>query len=400
MGNGPSLNATNLALLENEIVFACNAAFLLFDRISWRPTYYACVDSRVLPDRAAEIDAMLNRHPAIQGFFPSVIREHGAHGHRTPTRALVPPGHNRHYFHEVTSSTVDLPWSMFSADVNDVVVQPCTVAITMMQIAAYMGFSEIVLIGCDTNYVVSDTVARSGGGLELTSTKDDDVNHFDPRYFGKNRKWHDPKPERMIMHYEQARAALDQLGVSVYNATVGGKLEVFPRRPLDKFFGEGAAMPIGPRTPQPRLPNEAEGEPPSRMKTVKTAMAFARRSPLYLIATIVGAVFVIALIASLIIAPLMAIALLSLGFAAALGLIIFVAMKLRGFIVELSRQINEIANGASRPTDGEVIGRIEMEEELSRLRLEVARLKGDGSARAESRLSRVGNPAILDTVFE
>jgi hypothetical protein len=33
----------------------------------------------------------------------------------------------------------------------------------------------------------------------------------------------------MIMHYEKAKEVCDALGIKVFNATVGGKLEVFPR---------------------------------------------------------------------------------------------------------------------------------------------------------------------------
>jgi hypothetical protein len=33
----------------------------------------------------------------------------------------------------------------------------------------------------------------------------------------------------MIRHYEVARIAAQKLGVKIFNATLGGKLEVFPR---------------------------------------------------------------------------------------------------------------------------------------------------------------------------
>jgi hypothetical protein len=240
MGNGPSLNKMNLASLAGQTVFGCNSIFLLFGRIAWRPRYYTCVDSRVLPDRAAEIDAMLVENPQMTGFFPSVIQEHTGAKVRRPARLVLPAGRNRFFFNEEPNSTDNLPQSMFSYDIDNVVVQPFTVAITMLQIAAYMGFSEIVLIGCDTNYVVADSVERvkdrSGSDVALVSRKDDDANHFDPRYFGRDRKWHAPRPEKMIAHYQYAKQALDAVGIVVYNATVGGKLEVFPRRDFESFI--------------------------------------------------------------------------------------------------------------------------------------------------------------------
>ncbi|NWG90948.1 MAG: hypothetical protein HXY21_00360 [Parvularculaceae bacterium] len=174
----------------------------------------------------------------MTGFFPAVIQEHSGRKRRSPARFVIPAGPNRYFFNETPNSTENLPHSMFSYDIDANVVQPYTVAITMLQIAAYMGFREIVLIGCDTNYAVPRTVKRlkekQGPGVALVSRRDDDPNHFDPRYFGRNRKWHDPQPEKMIAHYAYAKQALDVIGVVVYNATVGGKLEVFPRRE----FGE------------------------------------------------------------------------------------------------------------------------------------------------------------------
>ena len=49
-------------------------------------------------------------------------------------------------------------------------------------------------------------------------------------------KWHDPGPERMIFHNEQARQVCEEMGVRVYNATVGGKLEVYPRVDYQDLF--------------------------------------------------------------------------------------------------------------------------------------------------------------------
>lgn len=248
MGNGPSLNKMDLNKLDGEIVFGCNSVFLLFDKIKWRPTFYTCVDSRVLPDRAKDIDAMLAAHPSMTAFFPNEVIEHSGDTRRFPTRTVLPPAKGRYYFKERPNSLSNPPYSMFSSDINDHVVQPYTVAITMLQIAAYMGFSEIYLIGCDTNYTVPQDTLKEGIksdgeiGLALTSIADNDPNHFDPRYFGAGRKWHDPQPEMMIEHHRHARDACEMLGVKVYNATVGGKLEVYPRRDFDSLFDAAAEI--------------------------------------------------------------------------------------------------------------------------------------------------------------
>ena len=114
---------------------------------------------------------------------------------------------------------------------------------TAIQIAFFLGFREVYLIGCDLGYKVVDTVKQEGDDLfgngvkiHLTSTDDDDANHFDPRYFGKGRRWHDPNVKRMISGHEQCRAGVAAGGGKIFNATIGGELEVYPRVAFDSLF--------------------------------------------------------------------------------------------------------------------------------------------------------------------
>ena len=127
---------------------------------------------------------------------------------------------------------------MFTTRAQDWVALVTSVTIAAMQLAVHLGFNPIYLIGCDTNYKVPDTTKIEGSSDFLISTENDDPNHFDPGYFGKDSRWHQPKPERMIMHYAKAKDVCDDLGVKVINATVGGKLEVFPRIDYVDIFKE------------------------------------------------------------------------------------------------------------------------------------------------------------------
>ena len=95
MGNGPSLNKMDLNKLSNEIVFGCNAVFLLFERIAWRPKYFVCVDTRVLRDRAADITAMLDENPEMIAFFPEQLTLHDGSKTIFETRDIIPPARNR-----------------------------------------------------------------------------------------------------------------------------------------------------------------------------------------------------------------------------------------------------------------------------------------------------------------
>ena len=377
MGNGPSLNKMDLSLLAGEIVFACNGVFLLFDKIGWRPKYYACVDSRVLPDRAREIDSMLRSNPQMHGFFPAILQEHTGEKSKRATRLILPPGHNRWYFNERPNSEDNLPHSMFSYDVNDNVVQPYTVAITMLQIAAYMGFAEIVLIGCDTDYTVLDSVQRDASGVALTSTEDDDPNHFDPAYFGGGRKWHDPQPDKMIMHYEHAKTALDAIGVRVLNATAGGRLEVFPRWRFEELLEGGLAPALRRNPPQPADLAVAGTPEALPLRPLKDALQTARKSLRVVLALCGAILFSVAIAVAFIDTPappfiLFAASMFILG-----GALVGVAMRVRGFIVELSRQAADISGGAMKPPPEAVRAQLELEDELARLRDEIERINDE-----------------------
>lgn len=220
MGNGPSLNQMDLSLFSNEYVWAANKCYLLFDRIEWRPSFYVAVDIRVVPDIAHEILKLTQQLSETLFFIPDYFRK----------QWVLPSVQNLYWFHQVGLDKSKLPDGAFTRDAARWVSESNTVTITAMQLAVYLGFNPIYLIGCDTSYTVPQTVQyESGNRFRLVSTQDDDPNHFAPDYFGKGSKWSDPNVAGMIFHYEQTKKVCDSLGVEVYNATVGGNLELFPR---------------------------------------------------------------------------------------------------------------------------------------------------------------------------
>ena len=85
----------------------------------------------------------------------------------------------------------------------------------------------------DFHYEKSKSVITSG--LTWQSTEDD-VNHFDPRYFGAGKKWHDPQLDKVKLNYELAKKVFESDGRQIINASVGGKLDLFPRRDYCALF--------------------------------------------------------------------------------------------------------------------------------------------------------------------
>lgn len=229
MGNGPSLNKMELDVFAGEHVWGSNRAYLLYDRIRWRHGFYVGVDRRVIPDIADELLEWIDRLPGTRFFHPYAFREQGD----------LPCRPNLLWYNEVHTKERDLPDGMFSLDCPRYVYSVTTVTIAALQLAVHLGFNPIYLIGCDTSYTVPDSVQIEDDDPKKLVSTEADPNHFDPSYFGPGRKWHDPKVDRMVFHYRQAKEVCDRIGVRIYNATVGGQLEVFPRVDYrDIFRGE------------------------------------------------------------------------------------------------------------------------------------------------------------------
>ena len=108
-----------------------------------------------------------------------------------------------------------------------------TVSYLCLQLAYHMGFSDVHLVGFDHNYTIPSDAKIDGNRIETTST---DPNHFHPDYFGKGYRWHNPRVDRMEIAYVRAREQFEATGRRVFNATVGGKLEVFDRVNYDSLF--------------------------------------------------------------------------------------------------------------------------------------------------------------------
>lgn len=220
IGNGPSLNETDLAVLKDEVTFAVNGFFLKAKDLDWKPTFYLVEDHLVAEDRAPwinEFKGPIKLFPAYLGYMFEADEDTVFYNHRP--RKSYPHGFD------------------FSMEADKITYTGCTVTFSMMQIAAYLGFEEIYLIGVDASYAILDDAKESKDyGVGVLDMKSDDPNHFDPDYFGKGFRWHDPQVDKMVEAYTEARRTLEGTGQTIYNAGIGGELEVFERRPFHDLF--------------------------------------------------------------------------------------------------------------------------------------------------------------------
>lgn len=226
IGNGPSLCAKDLDRLTGELTFAANRIYRIFDQTKWRPTYYLHVD---IPLRR-EMEEEIRTHAAELGhIFTRVdIKDPRDEERRWeyPIEKLT-----KIFFEPDMYFRIYLkPWNQWrtyiSEDISSHVTDGATVTFESIQMAIYMGFTEIYLLGVDFNYSV---VYDAEGKVHID---DSVVDYFD----GKRYDTTMCNFNTMLHGYQTAREYCDNHQIRIMNATRGGKLEVFERVDFDELL--------------------------------------------------------------------------------------------------------------------------------------------------------------------
>lgn len=128
--------------------------------------------------------------------------------------------------------TIDLRKKLFSA---------FNVSYAMINTAIYMGFKEIVLIGMDLNYNFSKAkpiMVKLGNNIEHGAFESNEnlQNHFIKNYLEPGEKTHDTDTKYAKKAFELLEKESINIGIKIFNATRGGKLEAFERIDFDKLF--------------------------------------------------------------------------------------------------------------------------------------------------------------------
>lgn len=208
IGNGPSLRNTDLTRLKNERKIGMNRIFLLFDELGWKTDYLCSINDLVIEQSAAELQAL-----DVPRFFAWRARK------------WLRPAENLYFLWTTYTG------ARFATDLRGRIWEGATVTNVALQAAYYLGFQEVVLIGVDHNF----TGAQGKPNTTVVSTGDD-PNHFSPAYFGKGFRWQLPDLEVSEQGYHLAREAFERDGRRVLDATVGGKLTVFPKVDYNSLF--------------------------------------------------------------------------------------------------------------------------------------------------------------------
>lgn len=209
IATGPSLKVSDLDQImeKREICISMNRIYNLFDKTEWRPNYYVIEDQKMIEDLAEEIAELNLEHK------------------------FVCEDAKKYWDLEKSKTSIKYKMVMqdclndrigFSRNLERFVYNGYTVTYVCLQLAVYMGFTDIYLVGVDFSYA-SDIYSKS--------------NHFEGyQNYYRDIRLNPVMPDRMIRAYKKAKKVTDSMGIHIYNATRGGKLEVFERIDLDKVL--------------------------------------------------------------------------------------------------------------------------------------------------------------------
>lgn len=199
LGNGPSLNKMDLSPLVNYHTFGQNKIFLIFDKVDLNLSYLVSVNPYVIEQSRKVFEEM----------YCPVFLSH------TASKNKVADKPNIYRLHTLNV------WSFYD-DITQPICEGHTVTFVSLQIAYYMGFQRVFLIGVDHSF------KQKGASHEVQIYQGNDENHFHPDYF-KGQKWQLADVYGSEVSYHLANYFYLKSGRQIFDATVEGKLNVFPK---------------------------------------------------------------------------------------------------------------------------------------------------------------------------
>jgi hypothetical protein len=214
IANGSSLNHTPLDLLKDEITWGMNRIHLHYSKTSWRPTYYLMVDwNQQNPHNYWK--ECIQAHWNTKKFLWEGFRD----GHpyfdlepigEVPNTTWIPRCKKHHYY-------MANNWKRAESWHFPTICTAFSGIGAMMQLAVLEGATELYIVGADL-YV-----------------PDYRQNFFTENYTDDQR----PRDELDNVNMTQVHTVAKRSSpIPIYNATVGGMLEVHPRVDFFEVLGK------------------------------------------------------------------------------------------------------------------------------------------------------------------
>jgi len=208
VANGPSLRFIDFSLLENEITIGMNRIYLMKEQNGFMPNYLVCIDKKSqLLQFTEDYDNL-----EIPCFFNWDLKR------------LFSKKPNQHFIKGKFSPK-------FSTDIiNEPMGNGKTVTYNCLQLAYYMGFKEVYIIGKDHSY---NTNEKAGVGIKSSGNEN---NHFIKGYYKKGQNWDAPDYKSEEFAYKLSREVFENNGRILKDATINGRLDVFEKEEFNSLF--------------------------------------------------------------------------------------------------------------------------------------------------------------------
>lgn len=226
--SGPSIQKMDLTVLKSEITMAVHSFYLHKDISVIQPTYY-CNAQWEYNEKITEevIEAYLRdlkKHVGKSQYFFSVKEK------RIIDRIqMFAPEEVHYYCYGKDSSLYE------EVDLCQGIMPVHSVPVICIQLAIYMGFKEIYLLGTEHDFLTKkkyayfyDRKQSVTGDTDITTDVDSNlVMKFSDALADAYALWE---------NYKAVKRIAEQNDIKIYNATVGGALDVFPRVDYNDLF--------------------------------------------------------------------------------------------------------------------------------------------------------------------
>lgn len=209
IANGPSLKKIDFDLLRDDITIGMNRIYLMKEVNGFMPTYLICIDKWVqIAQFYKEYDEL--NMPCFFDF-------------------------DMHNYFSMKSNQFFIKTNPFNSFFSEDVVDKFfgggrSVTYQCIQLAYYMGFSEVYLIGKDHSYNTKEVPGK------IIESLGDEENHFIKGYYKKGQKWGSPDYKAEEKAYSLAKKAFEKDGRIIKDATIEGKLNIFEKIKYEELF--------------------------------------------------------------------------------------------------------------------------------------------------------------------
>lgn len=223
IGNGPSLTIEDLNMLKDEITFATNDIISVYGQTAWRPTYYLIEDRTSARNKYSDKE----KFSYILNNCDALICDSATCIYNDKTR-----DNNKIYFYKSKKYDISHKDEVvpYGSDPSELVCSSGTSLYPMYQFATYMGIKEIYLLGVDFSF--KNEIHADG----TRKTNERKKNHADFIVDGYAVQEAVYLVDHIYGIHKAAKKYSEENNIKIYNATRGGKLEIFERVNFNKLF--------------------------------------------------------------------------------------------------------------------------------------------------------------------